>query len=452
MPSPLIDNSATKLIRRPDGSEMLQLRQARLNVVKGPDRGLELLIERPRITVGSGADCELTLNDPAVSRRHLELRATEAGYQVRDLGSTNGTTVGDVRIERALITRPATLRLGSTNLRIAPTEQVVEIPLSQRGSFGGLLGQSQAMRQVFAVLERVAPESATVLIEGGSGTGKELAARGIHDASPRATGPYVVVDCGAIPANLIESELFGHERGAFTGAEQARTGALEEADGGTVFLDELGELPLELQPRLLRFLEQQQVKPLGAVQHRQVDVRVVAATNRNLADEVSAGRFREDLFYRLAVVRVELPPLRDRPEDVLLLAHHFAEQLARDARAIITDEIRGVLCAHSWPGNARELRNVVERLALMPEQAAAALRQRVDGDGDRPGGLPGIGELAKLPFHQARGRWQDLFERSYLSIQLDRAAGVVSHAAEKSGLPRQTFHRLLRKHGLKNAK
>jgi transcriptional regulator with GAF, ATPase, and Fis domain len=440
-------SKTTRLIDKPDGSQSLLLRQARLTVIKGPDRGAELKVKQPRVRVGTGEECELQLSDPAVSRRHLELRALEEGYLLRDLGSTNGTSLGDALVREAVLTRPVTLRVGGTTLRVLPGEETVEIPLSQRGRFGRLLGQSTAMRGVFAVLERMAGSGTTLLIEGESGTGKELAAEAVHEGSARASRPFVVVDCAAMPGNLIESELFGHERGAFTGADQQRVGALEEAHGGTLFLDEVGELPLDLQPRLLRFLETQQVKRLGSARHLAVDVRVIAATNRSLAHEVKQGRFREDLFYRLSVVCVELPPLRERTEDILLLAHHFAERYVRDPRALFNREIIAMLTAYHWPGNARELRNVVERLALVPEQALANLRE---GFRSRPApGQSGIGALAEAPFHEARSQWQERFEKQYLTIQLERAGGVVAQAAKLAELPRPTFHRLLKRHGLR---
>ena len=436
-------SQATKLLLKPDGSETLLLRRAQLSVIRGPDRGLALTLDRPRVRVGSGADCELRLGDTAVSRHHFELQATEAGYLLRDLGSTNGTLADGVRVLRALLTGDTTLELGQTALRLRPTDKVIELPLSRRGQLGGLLGRSAAMRRVFAMLEAAAPSDSTVLLQGESGTGKEVAAEAIHSLSARGEGPLVVVDCGAIPAGLMESELFGHQRGAFSGADRARAGALEQAHRGTLFLDEVGELPLELQPRLLRFLESGQVKRLGATRHRQVDARVVAATNRLLPNEVQEGRFRQDLYYRLAVVCVELPPLRDRPEDVLLLAHHFAGSFTADPTELITDELAGLLAAYHWPGNARELRNVVERMAVAPELGLASLRQ------DHGASPQSIGALEDLPFHEARRRWQDAFERQYLGRALERAGGVVSRAADEAGLPRQTMHRLLKQHGLR---
>jgi transcriptional regulator with GAF, ATPase, and Fis domain len=437
-------DTATKIIQRPDGSEALLLRKAALEVLEGPDKGRRATLEQPRLVIGSGVECGLRLTDPTVSNHHVELTATESGYLVRDLGSTNGTLVGGVRVlSEVLVSSQIDLSIGQSRLRVSPTADTVELPLSLRSSFGELLGQSSQMRQIFAILERVASADSTVLLEGESGTGKELAAHSIHEHSSRREQPFMVIDCGAIPANLLESELFGHERGAFTGAHATRKGALEEADGGTVFLDEVTELPLDLQPKLLRFLERRQIKRVGASRHSTIDVRVVAATNRSLSAEVEAGRFREDLFYRLSVVRVEIPPLRDRQEDIRLLAHFFAQQHNPDSHEIITGEIESLLLSHRWPGNVRQLRNMVERLSVLPELATMALRE--EGE---PSLTPSIGRLAELPFHEARRRWQEIFERQYLTTQLDRSQGVVTRAAESAGLPRQSFHRLLRRHGL----
>ncbi len=440
-----MDTWSTKIIVQP-GSASLLLARAKLTVLEGPDRGLELHSEQPVVRVGSGAECELRLHDPAVSWRHLELRATEGGYQLRDLGSTNGTFLDEVRLREASITGPVVLRLGTTRLRVAPSGEELAIPLSPRTGFGQLLGESVAMRQLFATLERAAPTELTILLEGESGTGKEVAAQAIHAASARADGPLVVVDCAAIPAGLIESELFGHERGAFTGASEARRGALEEANGGTLFLDEIGELPLELQPRLLRFLETQQVRRVGGSRVTQVSTRVLAATHRNLVAAVEEGSFRADLYYRLAVVRVELPPLRERRDDIPLLAHHFAERLVRDPREVLSEEVLAMLRAHDWPGNLRELRNMVERLLVTPEQALADLQRPARLD---PLDASALAPFVDLPFHEAKARWQEIFERHFLAAQLDRSDGVIARAALRCGLARPSFHRMMRRHGLR---
>jgi DNA-binding NtrC family response regulator len=438
----------TRVLAAPDGSEEWRHTRCRLEVKRGPDKGRGVELERTRVVVGSGAGCDLVLTDPAISRQQFEVAVEERGVVLRDAGSTNGTWVEGLRVGEAWLKPGVRVGCGATELRFTALAGEVAVPLSGQHRFGGLLGASRAMRSLFGLLERVAPTDVTVLIEGESGTGKELVARELHAASPRRAGPFVVVDSGAIPATLIEAELFGHERGAFTGADAARAGAFEEAGGGTIFLDEIGELPLEMQTKLLRVLESRQVKRLGAAQPVTLDVRVVAATNRNLDEEVRAGRFRADLFFRLAVGRVWVPPLRERPEDVELLARHFVARagVTRDPADILPPSLIAALRAYGWPGNARELRNVVERLAIFPDLTAA----EAIGDA-RPvaAGSAWRAELAALPYHDARQRVLDEFERGYVSAALAEAAGVVAHAAERAGLPRQTFHKFLRRHGLR---
>jgi len=435
---------ATQIIRRADGGEALRLPRVHLVVTAGPDQGLERTFEGGRVVLGSEPGCDLVLTDPAVSQRHAVLITGPQGTTCRDLGSTNGTLIAGLGISEVTLTGPATLELGGTRVAVSPGEGHLELPLSPRTRFGELLGQGPAMRRVFALLEKAAASEATVLLQGDSGTGKELAARALHQASPRGAGPFIVVDCGALPAALIESELFGHEQGAFTGAAKQRAGALEQAEGGTLFIDEVGELALDLQPRLLRFLERREVRRVGGAETREVDVRIIAATNRRLAAEAEAGRFRQDLYFRLAVVQVELPALCEHPEDILPLARRFAAEFREDPGELISAEVARLLTSYGWPGNVRELRNAVERLALVPELGAGPLGARPEGS---PG--PSIGALANLTFHEARQRWQDLFEQQYLGIQLARAEDKVSWAAKCAGLPRQTFNRLLRKHSLR---
>jgi DNA-binding NtrC family response regulator len=334
------------------------------------------------------------------------------------------------------------LRFGKVHVRIAAGEAPRVAP-SERTRFGAMVGRSIAMRELFAVLELAAPTDATVLIEGESGTGKELAARALHDHSARANGPFVVVDCSAIAENLIDSHLFGHVRGAFTGAERDRKGAFVEASGGTLFLDELGELPPAAQAKLLRALEAQTVQPVGADRPVEVDTRVVAATHRDLARMVAAKQFRFDLFYRLAVVHVALPPLRDRLEDLPDLI--VATTRGRDPGPIDGDNLAR-LQQHAWPGNVRELRNVLERawamsgnvpfrgLKLWVETTAAA----------EPAGTV----ETSLPFKEAKERWNDAFERRYLASVFETYQRNVTRAAEHAGINRRHFRELLYKHGL----
>ena len=443
----------TEVIGHEQGVERLTVQTSKLKVAKGPDRGAAVALGGRRIVVGTEPDCDLVLADSSVSRYQFEVRATPDGFLLSDLGSTNGTWIGKLRVKEAFLAPGSKIRVGRSELQFSPSAKREEYPLSPHHRFGALVGSSPQMRRCFALLERAAATDSTVLIEGESGTGKELAAQSLHRQSPRRDGPFVIVDCGAIPANLIESELFGHEKGAFTGAGEARPGAFEAADGGSLFLDEVGEIEPNMQPKLLRFLESRQVRRVGANAARPVDTRVIAATNRRLERMVSQGSFREDLFYRLAVIRCELPALRDRRDDVPLLALAIAHQLRPDTDPAdwLDERVLDALSGYRWPGNARELRNVLERLAALPDVDPQVL---VSGGGPArdPGASAepaGSQELAGLPYHEAKRRVLDAFERQYLQALLDQAGGVVAQAAERAAVPRQTLFRLIKKHGIR---
>jgi hypothetical protein len=323
------DRGETQAVIRTASGFKLRSRKIRIEIIEGPDHGRTVELLGPQVSVGSGRGCDLVLADKTVSKRHMSLRVDGDGIRVIDAGSRNGTDLDGIQVRDAFARPDSRIAIGTTTLRLRLLSDMIELPLSNRDRFGGMLGGSAAMRQVFAVLERIAVTDATVLIEGESGTGKELVAEAVHDESERASRPFIVFDCSAVSASLIESELFGHIKGAFTGAQNDRVGAFEAADGGTLFLDEIGELPLDLQPKLLRALERLEVRPVGCNEPRRVDVRIVAATNRSLASEVDHGRFREDLYYRLAVIHLTLPPLRERADDIPMLVQHFCKQLAR---------------------------------------------------------------------------------------------------------------------------
>lgn len=400
------------------------------------------------IVVGAHSSCELVLTDPQVSRRHAELAIVPDGIRIKDLGSTNGTWWQGTKVGELVVPAGATVKFGGTSVRLAATD-APSLPPSDNDHFGAMAGSSVAMRELFAVLEMASPTDATVLIEGESGTGKELAAKAIHDASARAKGPFVTVDCSAIAETLIDSHLFGHVRGAFTGADRDRKGAFVEATGGTLVLDELGELPLAAQAKLLRVLEAQTVQPLGADRPIAVDTRVIAATHRDLSRMVAAKEFRFDLFYRLAVVHVALPPLRDRLED---LPHLIATLYTR--RGIAPGPIDGEnlerMRRHAWPGNVRELRNVLERAWALsgPNASFRDLRLWLDA-----GAAQGHGQLSEvvdtaLPFKEAKERWNDQFEKRYVASVFSANASNVTRAAEHAGLSRRHFRELLYKHGI----
>jgi len=415
----------------------MRVRAVTLHVTKGPDAGRSVRVDQPMFTIGVGDAADFRLTDPGVSREHLRLTLGPGGVRLRDDGSKNGTFMGAARIHELTLTGDAAVSIGGTVVAIAIAAETTDLPISPNERFGEAIGTSAIMRHLFASLEKAAASELTILLEGESGVGKDLLARAIHARSPRADGPFVVADCGAIPENLIESELFGHERGAFTGADRARRGVFEEASGGTLFLDEIGELPLDMQPKLLRVLEQREVRPLGAQSPRPIDVRVLAATNRRLAEASRTGEFRSDLFYRLAVVRATLPPLRERSEDILPIARAMLRALKRDEQADFPEDFASMLAAYSWPGNVRELRNVVERHAALGHHGDALFAQA------EAVVMSADDELARLPYHEARKIVVDRFEEAYVPRVLARADNVVSRAADLAGVSRPSLYRML---------
>ncbi len=427
----------------------LSIRKIRFEVVKGPDQGLVVEVAGAEARVGSGKTCDLVLKDPTVSRLHLSVRVEGDAIRVTDAGSRNGTLLDNIRVADAWARPDSTITIGATTLRLRMSADIVELPLSRRDRLGGLLGQSIPMRRIFALLERIAPTDTTVLVEGETGTGKELVAEAMHDESPRARCPFIVFDCSAASATLIESELFGHVRGSFTGATGDRPGAFEAANTGTLFLDEIGELPLDLQPKLLRALENREVRRVGSNTPHKVDVRIVAATNRSLVHEVDRGRFREDLYYRLAVVPVRLPPLRERLGDVPLLVRHFEEKLRRPGQAPLPDNVIDDFCARSWPGNVRELRNAVARAISIGTMAAeqAGAPASTPAPMSAPSGEEAmIVDLAE-PLFVGRERVAEAFERKYLSAALKQTGGNVSRAAEIAGVNRKFIQRAMKRFG-----
>ena len=393
-------------------------------------------------TVGSAPTCDIVITAPTVSRQHAELTLAPEGVAVRDLGSRNGVYYLGQRVERIVLGFGGRLEIGKASLSVeVDTEALTEGLAYDGDSYRGMIGVSLSMRRLFAMLARLEGSLVTVLVEGESGVGKELIARALHDGSAVQGGPFVVLNCGAIPRELVASELFGHKKGAFTGANESRRGAFESADGGTLFLDEIGELPLEDQPMLLRALETGDVRPVGGDQSKQVRVRVVAATNRSLEREVEEGRFREDLYYRLAVVRLDVPALRDRAEDVAPLARSFAKASGLDT---LDDEIVQELRARPWPGNARELRNAVQSyaaLGVLPTSKRGGKATSLDG------ALASLVDVAR-PYADQKDELVDRFTRIYLAALLAHAGQNQRVAAELAGLDRSYLGKLLAKHGL----
>ncbi len=415
----------------------------------------ERVFDQSVIRIGAMDDNDLVINHETVSRYHCKILQEPEGYILVDEGSTNGTFINNIRIREAFLKPGCTLEIGQVELTFYFADEKVPIVPSRKDRLGPLVGRSVKMREIYGIIEKIAPTGTTVVIEGETGTGKEVVAQAIHQLSDRKDGSLMVFDCGAVPENLIESELFGHEKGSFTGAIMTRQGLFEMAHGGTLFLDELGELSLDLQPKLLRALEQREIRRVGSNKPIKVDVRVIAATNRKLEEEVRAGRFREDLFYRLSVVRIALPPLRDRPEDIGLLTRHLLEHAAFNQRSDGTRRVEDVdretldlLEGYQWPGNVRELVNVIERATSFAEGGvvcAADLPEPIRLAGSNPGVSAATGEVT---FKDAKERWITSFERDYILALLKKNNGNISHAAREADIDRKYFRKLMRKYGI----
>jgi transcriptional regulator with GAF, ATPase, and Fis domain len=417
----------------------------RVQVSEGPDAGksLELDGSQPlRVLIGQSPACELRLSDREVSRRHAALDVQRGKLRVSDLGSTNGTFVDGLAIAEVFLRGGETLRVGTTTLRVL-REAGQSQPLPTETQFGRLVGESSAMRRLYPLCKRLAQTIVPVIIEGETGTGKEALAESMHEQGPRAAGPFVVFDCTAVPANLVESELFGHEKGAFAGAVNSRRGLLELAQGGTLLIDEVGDLDPALQPKLLRAIERSELRRIGGERTIHVDVRIMAATRRDLDREVQAGRFRDDLFHRLAVARVELPPLRARKGDVPLLASHFARELGGDENAIPGDLLER-WDDYAWPGNVRELRNAVARYLALGEIASALPGEGTTTGGDDALVADYIEHVIKLglPLPEGRTKVVECYERRYIDRLLEQHEGNVARAAAASGIGLRYFQML----------
>ena len=427
-----------------DGLPLVEEIRVQLKVTKGVDSGRTMMLPREGVVVGAGADAGFKIEDASVSRKHVELVPVPGGVHVVDMGSTNGTVFEGVRISEKVVPLGSTLTLGKAKIELVRLVDSQVLPLSRRRKFGELIGSSEIMRRAYALLERAAEVDITVLLEGETGTGKELAAKAIHRNSVRGPRNFHIVDCGAVSPTLIEAELFGHVRGSFTGADRDRTGAFELAHQGTLFFDEIGELPLPLQPKLLRAIETREVRKIGGSARIPVDVRFVAATNRNLFEEVKKGRFREDLYYRLNVFKIVLPPLREHRDDIPLLVKHF---LGIVGGSPLSEEILERMMQMDWPGNVRELRNAVDRaMVLAREEKRDDVATSPGESGDEVTDLSGVKVDTTRPFKEVKAEIVARFELSYLEQVLDRTGGNISAAARESGIDRKHMERLIRKH------
>ena len=417
------------------------LSRVRVQVIDGPNRGLVYDPSGAGVAVGTSPDNEIVLTDPTVSRYHLELRC-EDGVLVKDLGSRNGTFVNDVRIREAIVPVGARVRLGGSVLLLLDAGQEgAPAPALPTPDIPGLVAASAAMQDIARAVDRLKASTVSVLVQGETGTGKELIARAIHESGTRASGPFIVVDAGALAPTLIASHLFGHERGAFTGADRRQEGAFELAHGGSIFLDEIGELPLSIQPALLGVLERRSFRRVGGKEDIQVDVRVISATHRDLRAEANQGTFRADLYFRLAVARIHIPPLRERQEDIEALVGHFAREITGAPGSPFSDATMEALRNHRWSGNVRELRNVVESALAMGNLSLEGISPAQIQDALRTEEI--------VPYRRARSEAIAIFERRYLSHLIEATGGNASGAARAAGMDRPYLLSLLRKHGLR---
>ena len=449
----------TKVVKFDEMPTTLTLRKCRLVLVEGTNKGQELILDRALIKIGSKSDSDFRVEDETVSRVHCEIinrmQKDQQNFVLVDNQSTNGTFLNGTRIIEAFLTPGAVIKIGKTEIKFHPVDEKIEIYPSKKTKFGNIIGQHLSMRRIYGVLEKISPTDVTIIIEGETGSGKEMVAESIHKNSNRAKGPFIVFDCSAVADNLIESELFGHEKGAFTGAVSSRQGAFELANGGTIFLDEIGELNLELQPKLLRALEQRTIKRVGGDKHSKVDVRVIVATNRNLETEVKENRFREDLYYRLSVVSIRLPPLRERREDIALLIdifiHQHNQKVGEGERSIagIDPEASSILRNYSWPGNVRELKNAIERATAFCSSGKIELQDLPENIRFKVSVEGGSIEIDNsLPFKEAKDKWVESFEKEYLIKLLKTNHLNISKAAKEAEIDRKSIQRLLKKYNL----
>lgn len=449
--------SKTDILKLEEGPEVVSLRKCQLIFMDGPSKGKKLTLNKDRLTIGKRDNNDIVVTDKTVSRKHCEIVYEAEAFLLRDCESTNGTFLNGSKVKEAYLSPADVIKLGSTQLEFIVFDEKVSIEPSDKEEFGGMVGKSRKMRQIFAILEKISKTHASVIVEGETGTGKDLVAKAVHEHSTRRQKPFIVFDCTGVAPNLIESELFGHEKGAFTGAIRSRPGIFEAAKGGTVFLDELGELPLDLQPKLLRALENREVRRVGANEATRIDVRVVSATNRNLKQEIQDGKFREDLYYRMSVVKVLLPALRDRAEDIPLIVERLLTTQTYNKTQTgfkvirVEDDALKLLQRYPWPGNVRELANVLERACSF-----------VEGDTIRRNDLEFVfSEMDEaeertenmrintdVPFKEAKQEIVERFEKEYLEELLKKYNYNLSKAAREAKVDRKHIRNLLKKYGI----
>lgn len=456
------DDIDTISLEKDQSPGLISLRKYQIVLISKDGNKRKFELGKKRIlTLGKRSDNDIIISwDKTVSRNHIQIECTEDNqYLLRDLNSTNGTLINALKVKEAYLSQGDLIQIGETKIEFQAFDEKVQIEPSDQEVFGGMVGRSRKMRQIFGILERISPSQATVIVEGETGTGKELVARAVHDYSLRKDKPFVVFDCSAVAPNLIESELFGHAKGAFTGAVKDRMGAFESAQGGTIFLDEIGELTLDLQPKLLRALEQREIKRVGSTQAKSLDVRVICATNRNLKDEVAKGTFREDLYFRLSVVKIQLPPLRERLEDIPLIVEKLLTQARYNRKpdgtyyvTRIEDDAVKALQRYPWPGNIRELNNILERAVSFAQNGVVRGQDLQFVFSEAQSGEESTVRLQNvdtdLPFKEAKQVVVENFEKEYLQELLDKNKGNVSQAAREAKIDRKHLRNLLVKYGI----
>ncbi len=453
-----MEEKDTQLLGLDEQKDVVFQRKCQLVVLSGPNKGKKIDLDHPTFKIGKREGNDLILDEKTVSRNHLEIVQNENSYILKDLDSTNGTTINDIRVKEAYLSPGDIIRVGTIRIEFIAFDEKVQIEPSTRQEFGPLIGRSRKMRQIFSILEKISPTNATVLVEGETGTGKDVVAQAIHQFSPRKAKPFVVFDCSSVAPNLIESELFGHVKGSFTGAVATRRGAFEEANGGTIFLDEIGEMTPELQPKLLRALEQRVVKKVGSNDTMPIDVRVICATNKNLKKEVSENRFRQDLYYRLSVVKINLPPLRERPDDIPFLIEKFLTSgkfnTTDDGQIKVTrveDDALKMLTRYQWPGNIRELSNILERVVPLVAKNAITgkdvsyIFEEMENEEEA---TERMSVDMGLPFKEAKQKIVESFEKDYLAALLRRNNYNISKTAREAGIDRKHIRNLLKKYGI----
>lgn len=436
----------TEILAAARSATRLNPSSAKAFIATGPDKGRSVSIGSAPILFGSDVDADLVCVDRSVSRRHATLFRQGDVVIIEDLGSTNGTYYKDVRVGQVHLPLGQSIRFGKVFVKILPEEELVKTRPHEKDRLGGLIGSDTRMREIFTLIEEVGPSDVTVVIEGETGTGKELVAKAIHDFSKRKKSDFVVFDCSNQPRELIESALFGHVKGAFTGATNQRMGAFSRANQGTIFLDELGEFGKDLQPKLLRVLESREVQKVGSDGYDAVDVRIIAATNRNLKAEVQAERFREDLYYRLAVIKIVLPALRERLSDIPLLVEHFLAQ--QESPCVVDPGCFESLKNYTWPGNVRELKNLVDRASALNRGKSGIDLSAYLSDRDEVASTKNLKISEFVSFKEAKGKVVADFESQYIETLLRQHKNNISMAAREAGIDRKHFKELMRKHGI----